>query len=225
MDINDAWPTSARVMQNYGAYIPYNMPSLSDYSLRVRVTDDTDGFTDVAEKRMRVHFPIERSYKYHPDYTGRLGNGKMIALPVVNSTDREIRVTLTISETHSFTWSTQAKWRFDVEPKVAEITFGVAYERITTDEEQYQIGKSVAVDLPVPPHHVAYCIVYPFGRREFWVVDHYGECGFLHQDAFRDDVRPERSGLSPWVLVVTTRPENELPPDMTVNPPDPSWPE
>lgn len=46
-------------MQNYGAYIPYNMPSLSDYSLRVRVTDDTDGFTDVAEKRMRVHFPIE----------------------------------------------------------------------------------------------------------------------------------------------------------------------
>jgi hypothetical protein len=35
------------------------MPSLSNYSLRVRVTDNTDGFTDVAEKRMRVHFPIE----------------------------------------------------------------------------------------------------------------------------------------------------------------------
>jgi hypothetical protein len=59
VDINDAWPTSARVMQNYGAYIPYNMPSLSNYSLRVRATDNTDGFTDVAEKRMRVHFPIE----------------------------------------------------------------------------------------------------------------------------------------------------------------------
>jgi DNA-directed RNA polymerase specialized sigma24 family protein len=59
VDINDAWPTSICVMQNYGAYIPYNMPSLSNYSLRVRVTDNTDGFTDVAEKRMRVHFPIE----------------------------------------------------------------------------------------------------------------------------------------------------------------------
>ena len=59
VDINHAWPTSARVMQNYGAYIPFNMPSLSNYSLRVRATDNTDGFTDVAEKRMRVHFPIE----------------------------------------------------------------------------------------------------------------------------------------------------------------------
>jgi hypothetical protein len=59
VDINDAFPTSARVMQNYGAYIPFNMPSLSDYSLKVWATDNTDGFTDVAEKRMRVHFPIE----------------------------------------------------------------------------------------------------------------------------------------------------------------------
>jgi hypothetical protein len=59
VDINDAWPTSARVMQNYGVYNPDSMPRLSDYALRVRVTDNTDGFTDVAEKRMRVHFPIE----------------------------------------------------------------------------------------------------------------------------------------------------------------------
>lgn len=70
VDIDDAIPTSARVMQNYGAYIPYNMPSLSDYSLRVRVTDNTDGFTDIAEKKIRVHFPIEEwqqlGMSHHP---------------------------------------------------------------------------------------------------------------------------------------------------------------
>lgn len=48
-----------RVRQHYGDYTPYNMPGLSDYSLRARVTDVVDGFTDIAEKRMRVHFPIE----------------------------------------------------------------------------------------------------------------------------------------------------------------------
>ncbi len=222
--INVAIPTSARVMQNYGAYIPYNMPSLSDYSLRVQVTDNTDGFTDVAEKRMRVHFPIEKSHKYYPDYTGRLGNGKMIAVPVENLTDHQIRVTFIVSDTHRFTWSTQTKWRFDVEAKVKEVTFGGSYERTTTDEEQFELGRSVAVDVPVPSHHVAYCIVYPYGRREFWVVDHYGECGFLHQDAFRDDVRPERSGLFPWMLSIVIQHRDDLPPDMTVNAPDPSWP-
>lgn len=221
---NVAIPTSARVMQNYGAYIPYNMPSLSDYSLRVQVTDNTDGFTDVAEKRMRVHFPIEKSHKYYPDYTGRLGNGKMIAVPVENLTDHQIRVTFIVSDTHRFTWSTQTKWRFDVEAKVKEVTFGGSYERTTTDEEQFELGRSVAVDVPVPSHHVAYCIVYPYGRREFWVVDHYGECGFLHQDAFRDDVRPERSGLFPWMLSIVIQHRDDLPPDMTVNAPDPSWP-
>jgi hypothetical protein len=55
-------------MQNYGAYIPFNMPSLSDYSLKVRATDNTDGFTDVAEKRMRVHFPLVQAF-----LKGRIG--------------------------------------------------------------------------------------------------------------------------------------------------------
>lgn len=59
VEINPYVPLSARVRQNYGPYVRYNMPTLFSYSVRAQVTDAVDEFTDVAEKKMRVHFPVE----------------------------------------------------------------------------------------------------------------------------------------------------------------------
>lgn len=70
VEINPYVPLSARVRQNYGPYVRYNMPTLFSYSVRAQVTDAVDEFTDVAEKKMRVHFPIEEwqqlGVSYHP---------------------------------------------------------------------------------------------------------------------------------------------------------------
>lgn len=54
---------SCRVEQNYGGLVCYDMPDLTSYTLRVRVTDSTDNFTDIVEKTMRVHFPVEEWYR------------------------------------------------------------------------------------------------------------------------------------------------------------------
>lgn len=52
--------TSCRVRQDYGDYSPRQMPTLSDYTVRVRVTDIADQFTDVAEKKDAGALPSRR---------------------------------------------------------------------------------------------------------------------------------------------------------------------
>jgi len=220
VDINDAWPTSARVMQNYGAYIPFNMPSLSDYSLKVRVTDNTDGFTDVAEKRMRVHFPLEKVRRYYPDYVGRLARGKQIAYTVTNETSNPISLHFTISNEYTFVWSTQDKYHGDVEVEYKVITLGGSVERSTSESQQLRIGNTVSIDATLPPRHSAFLIAYPQGRREFWIANHYGTTGFIHEDAFRVDVDPEKSRIAPWEITYVVLPVGEYP-DLEVNVPDP----
>jgi hypothetical protein len=220
VDINDAFPTSARVMQNYGAYIPFNMPSLSDYALRVRVTDNTDGFTDVAAKRMRVHFPLEKVRKYYPDYVGRLARGKQIAYTVTNETSNPISLHFTISNEYTFVWSTQDKYHGDVEVEYKVITLGGSVERSTSESQQLRIGNTVSIDATLPPRHSAFLIAYPQGRREFWIANHYGTTGFIHEDAFRVDVDPEKSGIAPWEITYVVLPVGEYP-DLEVNVPDP----
>jgi len=192
VDINDAFPTSARVMQNYGAYIPFNMPSLSNYSLRVRATDNTDGFTDVAEKRMRVHFPIEGwqrhwtrlhplpecpsyPYNYQPDWT--FGGLHRTEVP----TGVERTFTVTESRTISNTGIIGTEAGLQVGTDEAKVAFKT-YENIETGVS-YNVSCSATLKYTMYPG---------FRYYEFWAYqweEKAGVCQIYGANGYQGEAR------------------------------------
>lgn len=197
---------------NHPIIPPVSSPVLPcTYTVQVTVTDQIDGFIDSDSYQMHVMPPVVKSRKYAPDYEGDLrpfGFHAVRIASLTNGTDDPIVVTsITITESGSETWRSEITYDFGVSAQSEGFAIQFGESETVSTEVSFTRGTTITVR-PIrtlqPGEYIEVWAV-PKGRVEHWVVERYGESGFITEGTVRDFVRPRGSPGS-WDNVIVVGP-------------------